>query len=85
MGSLPYYIDQPCPRSVRLIYSNHLRINVVCPIGSTRLNNRSRIQMIRSHAVDHDSGLLRKRLQFLAVELDSNNRCYALATRPYAY
>lgn len=83
MGSLPYYIDQPCPRSIW--GSNRLRINVVCPIGSASLNNRSRIQMIRTNAVDNKSGLLRKGLQFLAVELDGNNRWYALATRPYTY
>lgn len=41
--------------------------------------------MIRTNAVDNKSGLLRKGLQFLAVELDGNNRWYALATRPYTY
>lgn len=80
MGFLPYYTNQSCPGSVR---SKHLRINVVSSIGSTSLNHWGRIEVVRSHAVDNESSFLRKRLQFLAVKLDGNNSCYALATRPY--
>lgn len=85
MGFLPYYTYQSCPGSIRVIHSKHLRINVVSPIGRTSLNYWGRIEVVRSHTVDNESGLLRKRLQFLAVELDGNDRCCTLATRPYPY
>ena len=60
---------------------HHLHINIVCSDDSTCLNHWSRVQVIRSHAIDNESCFLGERFQFFAVELHSKDRYMYMSTK----
>jgi hypothetical protein len=52
-----------------------LHIQVVGTISSASFHNRSRVQVVRTDAVDDDLGLLRQLIELCRVELHLQNVC----------